>query len=295
MAHIHNKSLLGIAIMIAAMLVFPFLDVVAKMLGNQGVSVIEIVWARLFFGMLITAPILISQEGLVALRPREPKLNALRGAFIVGSTMMFFGALRFQGVAETLSIYFVQPLVITMMAPFFLGEHVGVRRWMAVLVGFIGVLIIIRPGFQALNPGMFLAFGAGVGSGVSLLLSRKLAAGGSPLANTFYTGLFGSLFASVAVIFVWQTPDLHHLLMFILLACIGTIGNYLTIKACQYAEVSLLAPFGYTEMINATLGGWYFFGDFPDFWTFVGVGILVACAIYISNHERVHLMEIEKP
>lgn len=286
-----NKPLYGIGLMIAAMLVFPFLDVVAKFLGQQAVPVIEIVWARLFFGMLITTPLLISQEGLVALRPREPWLNAWRGAAIVASTLMFFGGLRYQGVAETLSIYFVQPLVITLLAPIALNETVGLRRWIAVAIGFVGVLIIIRPGFHDLNPGMFLAFGAGVGSAISLILSRKLALGGSAMANTFYTGMFGSVFASIAVLFVWQTPDLHHLLMFILLACIGTTGNYLTIKACEYAEISLLAPFGYTEMINAVLAGWYFFGDFPDGWTFVGVAILIICAIYISNRERIKLIE----
>lgn len=296
MALVKNKPLLGIAVMLGAMFVFPFLDVVAKHLGNMGVPIIEIVWARLTFGMLITAPLLISREGLQALSPRDPKLNLLRSFFILISTAMFFGALRFQGIAETLSIYFVQPLVITVLAPIFLAEHVDLRRWIAVIVGFAGVLIIIRPGFHDLNPGMFLAFGSGVGSGISLLLTRKLAGGSSAIANTFYTSLFGFLLASIAVIFVWQTPTQNQLLLFILLACIGTTGNYLTVLACQYAEISLLAPFGYAEMINAVLAGWYFFGDFPDGWTFVGVAVLIVCAIYISNRERMkHIEQVVDP
>jgi drug/metabolite transporter (DMT)-like permease len=289
-----HRPLLGIALMIGAMLVFPFLDVVAKFLGNDGVPVVEIVWARLFFGMLITAPLLWRMEGLQSLIPRDPRLNMLRAGFILISTAMFFGALRFQGIAETLSIYFVQPLIITMLAPFILGEHVGIRRWLAVLVGFIGVLIIIRPGLQSLNPGVFLALGAGTGSAVSLLLTRRLAGGSSAMANTFYTSLFGAIFASVAVIFVWHMPTQHQMMMFLLLATIGTLGNYLTISAMGYAEASLLAPLGYTEMINAVLAGWYFFGNFPDGWTFVGVAILIACAIYISYHERVRHIQLEQ-
>jgi drug/metabolite transporter (DMT)-like permease len=288
-----NKPLLGIALMICAMLIFPFLDVVAKFLGQQNVPVIEIVWARLFFGMLITAPLLWRMEGLQSLIPREPRLNMARAGFILISTMCFFGALRYQGIAETLSIYFVQPLIVTMLAPFMLNEHVGMRRWLAVLIGFIGVLIIIRPGFQSLNPGVFLALGAGLGSAISLVLTRKLAGGSSAMANTFYTSLFGASFASVVVIFVWHTPTQHQMMFFILLAAIGTFGNYLTISAMGYAEASLLAPLGYTEMINAVLAGWYFFGNFPDGWTFVGVAVLIACAVYISYRERVKQLDFQ--
>ncbi len=282
-----NRPLLGIALMVGAMMLFPYLDVCAKFLGQWGVPVIEIVWARLFFSMVITAPILIAQEGMGSLKPRDTFLNTLRGFFLVISTLAFFGALHFQGVAETLSIYFVQPLFITVLAPLVLKEKVGLNRWVAVGIGFIGVLIIVRPGLLQLNPGTFLAAASGLGSAITLLLTRKLAGNSSAVANTFYTGLFGSLFAGAILIFYWQTPSFNIFLVMLLLALIGTTANYLTLLALQFAEASLLAPFGYTEMINAVLGGWYFFGDFPDHWTFVGVAVLVACALYISYRERV--------
>ncbi len=282
-----NRPLLGIALMVGAMMLFPYLDVCAKFLGQWGVPVIEIVWARLFFSMVITAPILIAQEGISSLKPRDTFLNTLRGFFLVISTLAFFGALHFQGVAETLSIYFVQPLFITVLAPLVLKEKVGLNRWVAVGIGFIGVLIIVRPGLLQLNPGTFLAAASGLGSAITLLLTRKLAGNSSAVANTFYTGLFGSLFAGAILIFYWQTPSFNIFLVMLVLALIGTTANYLTLLALQFAEASLLAPFGYTEMINAVLGGWYFFGDFPDHWTFVGVAVLVACALYISYRERV--------
>ena len=282
-----NKTLFGIALMVSAMLIFPFLDVCAKFLGQWGIPVIEIVWARMFFGLLLSAPILVAREGLDSLKPRDGRVNALRGFFLVISTMMFFGALRYQGVAETLAIYFVQPLFITALAPFVLQEKVGMNRWFAVAIGFIGVLIIIRPGYLELNPGVFLAAGAGLGSAITLLLTRKLAGKSSAIANTVYTNLFGTIFVTVIVIPFWVTPSFNILLFMVLLASIGTFANFLTIMAMENAEASLLAPIGYTEMITAVLAGWYFFGNFPDGWTFVGVAILIACAIYISYRERV--------
>lgn len=282
-----NNPLLGIALMIAAMLIFPFLDVCAKFLGEWGIPVIEIVWARLFFGLLLSAPILLAREGLESLKPRDQRVNALRGFFLVISTMMFFGALRYQGVAETLAIYFVQPLFITALAPLVLKEKVGINRWSAVAIGFIGVLIIVRPGYLELNPGVFLAAGSGLGSAITMLLTRKLAGKSSAIANTVYTNFYGSIVASVILIPFWVTPNFNTLMFMFLLAGIGTVANYLTITAMEYAEASLLAPLGYTEMINAVLAGWYFFGNFPDGWTFVGVAILIACAIYISYRERV--------
>ena len=282
-----NKTLFGIALMVSAMLIFPFLDVCAKFLGQWGIPVIEIVWARMFFGLLLSAPILVAREGLDSLKPRDGRVNALRGFFLVISTMMFFGALRYQGVAETLAIYFVQPLFITALAPFVLQEKVGMNRWFAVAIGFIGVLIIIRPGYLELNPGVFLAAGAGLGSAITLLLTRNLAGKSSAIANTVYTNLFGTIFVTVIVIPFWVTPSFNILLFMVLLASIGTFANFLTIMAMENAEASLLAPIGYTEMITAVLAGWYFFGNFPDGWTFVGVAILIACAIYISYRERV--------
>jgi drug/metabolite transporter (DMT)-like permease len=290
---IKNQTMLGIALMVSAMLIFPFLDVCAKFLGQWGIPVIEIVWGRLFFGLILSGPILIWREGIESLRPRDAKVNALRGFFLVVSTMMFFGALHYQGVAETLAIYFVQPLFITALAPIVLQEKVGINRWLAVVIGFVGVLIIIRPGYLELNPGVFLAAGAGLGSAVTLLLTRKLAGKSSAIANTVYTNFFGTIFASLILIPFWVTPNLNLLLFMVLLASIGTLANFLVILAMENAEASLLAPLGYTEMINAVLAGWYFFGNFPDGWTFVGVAILITCAVYISYRERIKQLDFQ--
>ncbi|MBG1231168.1 DMT family transporter [Aestuariivirga litoralis] len=281
-----NKSLIGIAHMLTAMLIFPFLDVMAKKLGEQGLPIMEIVWARLFLGALMTMPILIALEGRSALALRDVKLNGGRAIFIVATTFLFFSAMKFQGVAETLSIYFIQPIMLTALAPFLLKETVDLRRWIAVAIGFLGVLVIIRPGLVAFNPGTLLAFASGCASAFVLIISRKLAGNSSALANTFYTSFLGGVIASVIMLTQWQWPTIEQWLMMFSLSAIGTFANYLVIRAFEYCEASLLAPFGYAEMINAVLAGWYFFGNFPDVFTFVGVAILIACALWISNHER---------
>ncbi len=284
---IRPNTLLGIGLMIGAMLVLPFLDVVAKFLGQQDVPVIQIVWARLFFGLLMTAPLVWKIDGARNLIPQRPLVHTARAVLLVTATTLFFWALKFQSIADTLAIFFVQPLVITMLSPFVLGEKVGLRRWLAVAVGFMGTLIIIRPGFQSLNPGVFMALGAGTSLALYMLITRRIAGGTSAMTTTFLTSLAGAAITSVAVVFVWQTPTPQQWWLFLLLAFIATTGHYLIVRAYDYAEASLLAPLSYTEMIMAVAAGWYFFGDFPDAWTFVGVGVLIACAIYISYRERV--------
>ncbi len=296
---IQNRSIAGIALMLAAMAVLPFLDVVAKFLGGQGVPVMEVVWARMTFGCLLTLPLALLQGGVNSLVPAMPVMHGFRAAFLIGATGFFFWALHFLPIADALAIFFVQPLVITMLSPIVLGEKVGMRRWTAVVVGFIGTLIIIRPGFQELNPGVPMALASGTSLAIYMLMTRKIAGSAGALVTTFHTNLAGAVLTSLAVIFVWEPPSTAQWALFVLLAFIAGLGHYLIVRAYDYSEASLLAPLAYTEMIAAVAAGWWFFGDFPDLWTFVGVGILIACAIFISIRERVHNIppprEFEQP
>lgn len=291
MSSARQNTLRGITLMILAMLIFPFLDVVAKKLGQQGLPVFEAVWSRTFIGSLLCAPLLAGMEGPRALIPRDNWLNAARGLAIVLTTFFFFSAMKYQGVAETLSIYFIQPILVTALAPFFLREKVGWHRWVAVIVGFLGVMVIIRPGLIAFNPGTALAFASGLSAAGVVILSRKLAGSSSALANTLYTSLYGAVLASAVMLWQWQMPTAEQWVMMFGVAIIGTSCNFLIIKAFEYCEASLLAPFGYAEMINATLAGWYFFGDFPDSWTFVGLAILIGAALFVSQREHIRSIE----
>ena len=286
-----HRPVIGIGLMITAMAVLPFLDVIAKYLGQQGVPVLQIVWARLFFGAMMTMPLALKIAGVKGLVPNMPVMHATRACFLIAATTFFFWALRYLPLADTLAIFFVQPLIVTLLSPLVLGEHVGIRRWAAVAVGFAGTLIIIRPGFEELNPGVLLALASGASLAVYLLLTRKIAGSAPAMLTTFYTSLMGAIIMSMAVVFVWETPTPAQWGLFVLLSLIANGGHYLIIKAYDHAEASLLAPLAYTEIVMATFAGWYFFSDFPDRWTFLGVGILIASAIYISWREHVRRVE----
>lgn len=280
------SSLIGIALMLAAMAVLPGIDVLAKKLGQAGMPVMQIVWARLSFGALLTLPFAARHTGLRGLLPDQPKVHALRAALLIASTFFFFSALKFLPIADALAIFFVQPLVVTALSPVILGERVGPRRWAAVAVGFLGTLIIIRPGFGGLNTGSLLALAAGASLALYFLLTRRIAGRNPAIVTTFHTNAIGGILATLLVIWTWHAPSLAEWGMFLALAAIANIGHNFIVRAYDHAEASLLAPLAYTEMITSTILGFVFFGDLPDGWTFLGVGILIACAIYISMRER---------
>lgn len=280
------------------MAVLPFLDVCAKFLGRQGIPVIEIVWARMAFGTLMAFPFALRLVGWRGLMPKRLVFHALRSIFLMAATGFFFWGLRYLPIADTLSIFFVEPLVITLLSPWLLGESVGTKRWVAVVIGFLGTLVIIRPGFQTFNPGVVMALASGVSIAIYLLMTRKVAGEQPAMVTTFHTSLFGAVIASVAVVWLWVPPTPPQWGLMVTLAAIAVTGHFLIVRAYDHAEASLLAPLAYTEIIMATVGGWWFFGDFPDRWTFVGVGILIACAIYISLGERLRAedeREFEQP
>jgi len=292
-------TLIGISLMLAAMAILPFLDVVAKYLGRQGVPVLQIVWARMFFGAVMTLPFAVKIVGVRGILPDRPFYHSLRATLLIAATGCFFWALHYLSIADALSIFFVQPLIVTVLSPIVLGEKVGMRRWVAVVIGFIGTLIIIRPGLQEINPGVLLALAAGASLALYMLMTRKIAGQSHALVTTFHTSAIGAVFASAIAAYVWVTPTASQWGLLGLLAFIATFGHFLIVRAYDYCEASLLAPLAYTEMVMATAAGWWFFGDLPDRWTFVGVAILISCAIYISVRERANhipaLREFEQP
>lgn len=281
-----SDTLKGITLVVIAMAIMPFIDVCAKLLGQQDFPVPQTVWGRFFFGAVFTLPFALRVAGKSALRFDNPEINAARALLLVAGTWFFFLALKTLPIADTLAIFFIQPILITALSPFVLGEHVGVRRWITVFIGFIGVLVIIRPGFQAFNIGVVYALAAGSCSAGYYLITRKVAGRADAMVTTFQTSVFGTVGLSLAMILLWQMPNGQQWLLLMLLGAIAITGHFLVTRAYDFAEASLLSPFNYTEMIVAVIVGWWFFGDFPDRWTFAGVGILIACAIYISLRER---------
>jgi drug/metabolite transporter (DMT)-like permease len=277
------RPLIGVAYMLAAMVVLPCIDVIAKFLGQEGLPILILVWARLTFGTVLVLPFALRHARGAALLPDRPLMHLLRATLLGASTFAFFYSLKTLPIADALAIFFVQPLVITALSPLVLGETVGPRRWIAVAIGFVGTLIIIRPGMAPFVPGTVFALSAGTTLALYLLMTRRISGSAPAMLTTFHTNLMGALLTSVLVPFVWQAPEPRQWLLLIALAAIANLGHYFIVRAYDYAEASLLAPLGYTEMVTSTLLGWLFFRNFPDGYTLVGVAILIACAIYIST------------
>lgn len=280
------RPLLGICFMLAAMAILPVIDVIAKKLGQAGMPIMIVVWARAVFGGAMTLPFALRADGLQAFRPARPLRQLARAVLLFGATFLFFEALKYLPIADALAIFFINPLVIVVLSALLLREKVGPRRWAAVAVGFLGTLIIIRPGMVEVNPGTFFAFGSGVALGSYLVLTRAMAGATHAMVMNFQTTAIGAILMTLALPFLWQAPTTVQWVMLAALGVIATLGHVLITKAYEHGEASLLAPLAFSEIIMATILGFAFFGDLPDRWTVLGVTILIGSAIYISVRER---------
>ncbi len=279
-----SRPLIGILLMVGAMASLPFIDMFAKILGSQGLPIVLIVCARVGFGALMTAPLAWRAVGPTMWRRSNPWFHLLRAALFNMATFCFFWSLKYLPLADALAIFFVQPLVLTALSGWFFGEKVGLQRWAAVMVGFVGVLIIVRPGLAAFNLGTVFALGSGCALALYLALSRKIAGELPAIVTTFQTSALCALILIGILPFIWITPTAMQWGMLAAMGVFGTLGQFLMLRSYDFAEASLLAPFAYTEIIMATALGWLVFGDFPDAYTIAGVAILVASALYIALH-----------
>tara|TARA_B110000263_G_C15039885_1_gene388072 strand:- start:73 stop:651 length:579 start_codon:yes stop_codon:yes gene_type:complete len=189
-------------------------------------------------------------------------------------------------MAKALTLAFVAPLITTALSPIFLGEKVGLRRWSAVIIGFIGSMIVIRPGFIEFNLATFAALGTGFFYGIYLIVTRKLHNSDSPLLTLLLTGIVGAIFASFYVPVVWIPLSLNQWLLLALMGVFACLGHFFLILSLKYADASKLAPFSYFEIVTNVTLGYYFFNDFPDYLTWLGLFIIVTSGVYISFRER---------
>jgi len=192
-------------------------------------------------------------------------------------------------MAKALTLAFVAPLITTALSPIFLGEKVGFRRWSAVIIGFIGSLIVIRPGFIEFNLASVAALGTGFFYGIYLVITRKLHTSDSPLLTLLLTGVVGALIGSFIVPVVWVNPTFSQWSLLALMGIFACLGHLFLILSLKYADASKLAPFGYFEIVTNIMLGYYFFADFPHYWTWVGLAIIICSGIYISLRERVNV------
>lgn len=279
----------GILLVCGAMTVVPVMDGIAKHLSAE-LPVLQIVWARYTVHFLLLLPVLLLRYGPRAFNVPQPGLQVLRGGLLLGATLFFFLAISTMPLADALALVFVSPLVVTALSPLVLKEPVGIRRWSAVVVGFCGALIIIRPGLGVFSGGAFLALAAGCVYGCYLLATRKLSRQAPPLVTLGYTALLGAVVMTAILPFVWVTPTWEQTLWMLAMGPIAALGHFMLIKGFDYAEAAVLAPCTYFEIVMMTAVGYVVFGDFPDSWTWVGIAVIVGSGLYTSWRERVRKM-----
>ncbi len=212
----------------------------------------------------------------------KSKLQILRGLILLSANICFFYAISIISLAKALTLAFIAPLIVTAFSPILLGEKVGLRRWSAVVIGFIGSLIVIRPGFLEVNLASFAALGTGFLYGFYLIITKKLSASDNPLLTLLITGIVGAILISLIVPFYWVKPTINQWYLMSGIGIFACIGHLFLILSLKYADASKLAPLGYTEIIPNVLIGYYFFYELPDFWTYIGLSIIVLSGLYIS-------------
>lgn len=278
--------LVGLALILLAYLCFACLDTTAKYLGSA-LAPLQIVWVRF-----------LTHTGfaMVALRPwrrpehyriRHPLQQGLRALCLLGATFFNFLAVRYLQLAETASIFFLAPFMVTALAGPFLGERAGRRRWTAVAIGFVGALFIIRPGPEGFQPAMLLSLTATISYAGYILLTRRLTRDESAEGMILLPALIAAALMTPIGLIQWQTvPDALHWALLLVTGLFGGLGHWFLIKAHETAPAPVLAPFLYTQLLWMVLLGYVVFGDVPGGSTLIGAAIIVAGGLYLVYRER---------
>lgn len=271
--------------MAAGFFIFSAVDTQAKFL-TQTLHPIQIVWTRQL-GLLIGVLFLLRLRGLAVLRTKTPLLQMSRGALAATSATLFIVGVSFVPLADAVAISFVAPFFVTMLGALILREPVGIRRWTAIIVGFGGTLIVIRPGLGVIHPGALLVMLAAFLFALRQILSRMLSGGDRTETTVAYTALTGSALLTLPLPFFWHWPETSlELGLLAGIALLAALGEFLIIRALEVGQAVVVAPMQYSMMIWGTFYGFVVFGDFPDFWTWVGAAVIVASGIYTFYRER---------
>jgi len=289
-----NRAMQGLLMMTVAMLMIPCMDAIAKYVGPR-VSPGQIVWSRFFFQTLFMGCAAYFYLQREQLRLAHPLQHLTRATMIALATLLFFTALQYMPLAESIAIFFVEPLLLTLLAAIFLGEPIGWRRILAVLAGFAGALMIVRPEFAKAGWAAALPLGAALAFSIYLLLTKRLSDHTHPVAIQLFTGIGAMMVMGGALALgyvfdnAWLMPSIpqpQDLKLLVVMGLIASCGHLLVVMAFARAPASTLAPLQYLEIVSATLLGLYFFGDFPDLTAWVGVGVIVSSGIFVAWRER---------
>jgi S-adenosylmethionine uptake transporter len=281
-----SANMRGLVFLAIGFFLFASCDTIGKFLTRE-FHPVQIVWFRQL-GLMVGAFFLLAIHGPSLFRTASPVLQFVRGGLIVLSAVCFVFAIRHVPLADAVAVSFVAPFLVTIMSVIFLREKVGIRRWSAIVLGFIGAMIVIRPGLGVFHPAIFFVLAAATFFAMRQVLSRMLAGSDRTLTTIIYTAIVSMVILSIMVPFVWQSPSFGTTwLLVAAMAALAAGGEIMVIRALEVAEAAVVAPVHYSLILWATFYGWLVFGQLPDFWTWVGTGVIFATGLYLLNRERV--------
>ncbi|CAN5896239.1 DMT family transporter [soil metagenome] len=277
----------GILFMCGAGILFPVMGAFAKILGESGYDSLQVSWARAFGHLLFMLIAFLPRFGLGMLRTRRLGTQLLRSVLLISSNLSYFFAIVFIPIAKAASISLTAPLVVALLAWPMLGERTTVRRAVALGVGFVGVLIVIRPGTDVFQWASLGVVWSAVCYALYQILTRRIAGIDSPETSAIYSSIVGGFGLILALPFVWRTPEtLRDIAYFCSLGVLGALGHYCVARAMNYAPANVVSPFQYMQLLGSVAVGYLFFGSFPDFLGWVGAVIIVGAGLYIGWAQR---------
>jgi len=292
-----DNHLRGMATCAGGILIVPLMDAAAKWLAVKGgVSPGQVTLARFVTQVVLTLPFAVAILGTAGLWPKRPLLNLARGVILGLASLMFFLSIKYMPLADAIAVFFVEPLILTLLSVVFLHEKVGWRRVSAVAFGFLGALIVIQPSFALFGPVALLPLGTATLFASYLVLNRAAGTGDNPLVMQVAAGAGGALVLLAAVVagsaagvenmgFSFDLPPGLWALM-LLMGAFGVVGHHLILLGFRMAPASLLAPFQYLEIVSATAAGFLLFGDFPSPSKWLGIAMIVGAGLYVFWRER---------
>ena len=274
----------AILLNLSAWTMLPIMDGIAKYLSSS-LPVLQITWARYFFTVVIILPIMVLFFKKNLKLSEKPKLQIIRGVLLFFANILFFYSISQISLSKALTLAFIAPLIVTIFSPIFLNEKVGFNRWVAVMIGFFGCLIVIRPGLIGFNLATFAALGTGFMYGFYLIVTRKLSNVDNPLLTLLFTGIVGAFLGSFAIPFYWVMPSSDQWFFLFLIGFFASIGHLFLILSLKLADASKLAPFGYFEILPNVIIGFYFFNNLPDIFHLAGLVLIIGSGVYIFKKE----------
>lgn len=273
--------------MLATFLCFSIMDTSAKWLVGAAIPALQVAWLR-YVGHLVVALVAYTpKHGVSIFRSNRPVLQSCRAMFLLVSTSLNFTALQFLPLTTTIAIFFVVPLMVCLLSIPILGEKVGIKRLLAVLTGFGGVLVIVQPWGQSFDPAIFLSIGAMLLASGYFVMSRVIAGVDSNATTQVYVSGLGTILLAPLAIHFWVWPeDLHAWSLLLLIGTLGMLGHSMLTYAHQFAQASVLAPTVYSQVIFIAVLSWVVFGEPPDQATIIGTSIIIGSGLFVWFRER---------